>query len=71
LCEKRGRHVNFPAILLDLDDAADDEVANLGRIAGAERKDWEELVGFEDCASKGRGYGWIDGGVVSAMATAE
>ena len=51
MCEKRGRDVDFPAILLDLDDATDDEVADLGRIAGAERKDGEELVGFEDGAS--------------------
>jgi hypothetical protein len=71
LCEKRGRDIDFPAILLDLDDAADDEVADLGRIAGAEGNDGEELVGFEDCASEGRGYGRMDGGVVSAMPTAE
>jgi hypothetical protein len=71
LCEKRGRDVDFPAILLDFDDAADDEVANLGRIASAEGKDGEELVGFEDSASEGRGYGRMEGGVVSAMAAAE
>ena len=71
MCEKRRRDVDFPAILLDLDDATDDEVADLGRIAGAEGKDGEELVGFEDCASEGRGYGRMDGGVVSAMAAAE
>jgi hypothetical protein len=71
LCEKRGRDVDFPAILLDLDDAADDEVANLGRVAGAEGKDGEELVSFKDRASEGRGYGRMQGGIVSAMAAAE
>ena len=71
MCEKRGRDIDFPAILLDLDNTADDEVADLRRIAGAEGKDGEELVGFEDCASEGRGYGRVDGVVVSAMAAAE
>ena len=70
MCEKRGRDVDFPAILLDLDDAADDEVADLGRIAGAEGKDGEEFVGFEDGAGEGRGYGRMEGGVISAMAAA-
>lgn len=70
MCEKRGRDVDFPAILLDLDDAADDEVADLGRIAGAEGKDGEELVGFEDGTSEGRGYGRMEGGVVCAVAAA-
>jgi hypothetical protein len=70
LCEKRGRDVDFPAVLLDLDDAADDEVADLRRIAGAKGKDGEELVGFEDGASEGRGYGWMEGVVISAMAAA-
>jgi hypothetical protein len=71
LCEKRGRDVNFPAILLDFDDTADDEVTDLGRIASAEGKDGEELVGFEDIASEGRGYRRMEGGVVSAVAAAE
>jgi hypothetical protein len=70
LCEKRGRDVDFPAILLDFDDAADDKIADLGRIAGAEGKDREELVGFEDGASERRSYGRMEGGAISAMAAA-
>lgn len=52
--ELGGADVDAPAFGLDLYDAADDEVAYLGGVAGAEGPDGEELV----CA----GYGACDGG---------
>ncbi|GKT90567.1 glutamate-cysteine ligase modifier subunit [Colletotrichum tofieldiae] len=52
--ELRGADVDAPALRLDLDDAADDQVADLGGVAGAEGADGEELVGA--------GYGAGDGG---------
>lgn len=53
--ELRGGDVNAPAAGLDLGDAADDEVAYLGGVAGAEGPDGEELVGF--CYGAGDGGG--------------
>lgn len=44
--EERGGQVDFPAFGLDFDDAAHDEVANFGGVAGAEGADGEEFVGF-------------------------
>ena len=55
--EQGGGEVDFPALGLDLDDAADDEVADFGGVARAEGADGEELVGFQ----KGAGDGGEDG----------
>ncbi len=44
--EQRGGEIDFPALGLDFDDAADDEVADFGGVAGTEGADREELVGF-------------------------
>lgn len=65
--ELRGGDVDAPAAGLDLGDAADDEVAYLGGVAGAEGADGEELVG----PGEGAGQGGYDGravfGYVRAM----
>lgn len=57
--EERGADVDFPTARFDVDDAAEDEVADLGRVARAERLDGEELVGAEE----GAGQGGEDGGL--------
>ena len=69
MCEKRSRNVDFPPVLLDLDDATDDQVADFRCVARAEREYGEEFVGFEDGASEGCGDGRVEGGVVGAMAS--
>ncbi len=51
--EQGGGEVDFPALGLDLDDAADDEVADFGGVARAEGADGEEFVGFEEGAGDG------------------
>ena len=42
---------------MDFDDSADDEVADFGGVACAEGANGEELVGFEEGAGYGGGYG--------------
>lgn len=54
MCEQRRSDLNFPPLLLNFYDAADDQVANLGGVARAEGNAGEELVGFQDCAEDGR-----------------
>ena len=71
LREERRGDVNFPPVFLHFDDAADDQVADLGRVAGAQGQDGEELVGAQDGAGEGRGYGGVEGGVVGAVAAVE
>lgn len=56
--EERGGEIDFPALGLDFDDAADDEVADFGGVARAQGADGEELVGFLEGAC----YGGEDGG---------
>lgn len=51
--EQRGGEVDFPALRLHLDDAADDEVADFRGVARAEGADGEEFVGFEEGAGDG------------------
>lgn len=51
--EQRGGEVDFPALRLHLDDAADDQVADFRGVARAEGPDGEELVGFEEGAGDG------------------
>lgn len=51
--QQRGGQVDFPALRLHLDDAADDEVADFGRVARAEGADGEEFVGLEQGAGDG------------------
>ena len=67
--ELGGGDVDAPALGLDFDDAADDEVADLGSVAGAEGTDGEELVGFGEGTGEGGGdvgrTGW-DVGAVTA-----
>jgi hypothetical protein len=58
LGEQRGGDVDFPPARLHLDDAANDQVADFGRVARAQRLDREEFVGFLD----GAGDGGDDGG---------
>lgn len=53
MCEQWGGEVDFPALRLHFDDAADDEVADLGRVARTEGADGEEFVGFEEGAGDG------------------
>lgn len=55
--ELGGGDVDAPALGLDLGDAADDEVADLGVVARAEGAHREELV----CAREGAGEGGCDG----------
>lgn len=66
--ELRGGDVDAPALGLDFDDAADDEVADLRGVAGAEGPDGEELVGFGEGAGEGGGDGGGAGGDVGAVA---
>ncbi len=71
MCEQGGGEIDFPALGLDLDDAADDQVANFGRVARAEGADGEEFVGFEEGAGDGgedRRVGLRGGGVGSVAA---
>ena len=51
--EQRGGEVDFPALRLHLDDAADDKVADFRGVARAEGADGEEFVGFEEGAGDG------------------
>lgn len=51
--EQGAREVDFPALGLHLDHAADDEVAGFGQVARAEGADGEELVGFDEGAGDG------------------
>lgn len=71
--EQWGGEVDFPALRLDFDDAADDEVADFGRVARAEGADGEEFVGFEEGAGDGgedlRRCGVRVGSVASVMRT--
>ena len=73
--EQRGGEVDLPALGLHFDDAADDEVADFGRVARAEGTDGEELVGFEEGAGDGGedccGVGGGGGGVGSVAAGGE
>lgn len=46
----RRRHVDAPPLGLHLDNAPDDEVANLGRVASAQGPHREELVGLGERA---------------------
>ena len=55
--QQGGAEVNFPALGLHLDDAADDQVADFGGVAGAQGPDGEELV----CFLEGAGDGGEDG----------
>lgn len=66
--ELRGRDVDAPAAGLDLGDAADDEVADLRVVAGAEGPDAEELVGAGEGAREGGGDGGGVGEDVCAVA---
>ena len=55
---------------MHFDDAADDQVADLGRIARAEWADGQELVGFEEGAGDGGedlGGGGVGVGSVAAV----
>lgn len=75
MSEEWRREIDFPALGLYFDDAADDEVAYFGSVAGAEGRDGEEFVGFEegagdggeDCGGGGGGVGAVTsvGGKVS------
>ena len=67
MSEQRGGEIDFPAFGLDFDDAADDEVADFGGVAGAEGGDGEEFVGFEEGAGDGGEDCGGGGGGVSAM----
>lgn len=71
--EQGGGEVDFPALGLHLDDAADDEVADLRGVARAEGADGEEFVGFEEGAGDGgedlRGRGVGVGSVASKRRT--
>jgi hypothetical protein len=49
LGEERGGNVNLPPLGLDFDNAAHDEITDLGCVAGAEWVDGKELIGFVDC----------------------
>ena len=53
LGEQGGAEVDFPASGLDAHDAAEDEVAYFGRVAGAEGGDGEELISAEEGAGEG------------------
>ena len=55
---------------MHFDDAADDQVADLGRVARAEWADGEEFVGFEEGAGDGGedlGGGGVCVGSVAAV----
>ena len=60
--EQRGGEVDFPALGVDFDDAADDEVADFGGVARAEGVDGEEFVGDVDGSREGGGYVCASGG---------
>lgn len=45
--KERSGDIDFPAFGLDRDDAADDEVANLRRVASTKGLDGQELIGAE------------------------
>ncbi|KAJ6257312.1 Dihydroorotase [Drechslerella dactyloides] len=47
-----GGDVDAPALGLDFEDAADDEIADFGNVAEAQGADGEELVGFGDRAGE-------------------
>lgn len=67
--EERSGEVDFPAFGLYFDDAADDEVADFGCVAGAEGADGEEFVGFLEGAGEGGenyGVGWGGVGAVAS-----
>ena len=67
--EERSGEVDFPAFGLDLDDAADDEIANLRRVARAEGPYGEEFVGFDEGAGdRGKDLGSARMGVGSVTA---
>ena len=53
--EQGGAEIDFPALGLDFEDAADDEVADFGCITRAEGEDGEKFVGFEEGAGDGGG----------------
>ena len=69
LGEERGRDVDFPPPRLHFADPPDHQVADGGRVAGAQGRDREELVGAEERADergvdRGRGRGGV--GAVAA-----
>ena len=53
MSEQWGRQIDFPPFSLHFHNAADDQVAYLGRVARAEGTDGEEFVGFEEGAGDG------------------
>lgn len=67
--ELGGGNVDAPTLGLDFDDATDDEVTNLGCIAGAEGPNGEEFVGFRKGASEGGGDGGGSRRNIGAVAT--
>jgi hypothetical protein len=69
--EERRADVDAPALGLDLDDASDDEVADLGGVAGAEWGDGEETVGLDGEAGDGRADGGGAAGDVCAVSSVD
>lgn len=68
--EQWGREIDLPTLRLHLDDPADDQVADFGRVARAEGADGEEFVGFEEGAGDGGedlGGGGVGVGSVAAV----
>jgi hypothetical protein len=41
--------IDLPPLGLDFDDAANDQITDLGCVSGAEGMDGKELIGFVDC----------------------
>ena len=54
MSEQWRRQIDLPPLSLHFDDAADNQVADFGRVACAEGTDGEEFVGFEEGAGDGR-----------------
>jgi hypothetical protein len=67
--EEGRSDVDAPALGLDLDDASDDEVADLGGVARAEGGDGEEAVGLDGEAGDGRADGGGAAGDVCAVSS--
>lgn len=72
--QQRGGEVDFPALGLDFDDAADDQVADFGGVARAEGADGEEFIGLEEGAGDGgedAGGGGVGVGSVASAVVAD